>query len=300
MLFKLGKPLVMVCVGGDFLLPTWLLFPSETTASYCATFFYIFHFLARFFFLSLIFRVDRAIKMLLLLLRLFVWRVLASHLAAPTHRGRSPPPPPPVNHPHTHTHTHILTYWLYSPTRYLLLCLPWRLSFSLWYFYYYYFSRNSLFCSAVSLEKFNFYFFFSFFVLFYLPPSSFSSMPSTGCVCVLSIFMIIFCYSAPLFCSWNLAFTLPFPPFRSESINLCYFLFILFTPSFSALYSSISISKVKHTHWAWVRWSDVGEMGATERARRSFIHFHAFYYAERMCALVCVAVSVRVFVCKRG
>lgn len=160
MLFKLGKPLVMVCVGGDFLLPTWLLFPSETTAPYCATFFYIFHFLARFFFLSLIFRVDRAIKMLLLLLRLFVWRVLASHLAAPTHRGRSPPPPPPVNHPHTHTHTHILTYWLYSPTRYLLLCLPWRLSFSLWYFYYYYFSRNSLFCSAVSLEKFNFYFFF--------------------------------------------------------------------------------------------------------------------------------------------
>lgn len=109
MLFKLGKPLVMVCVGEDFLLPTWLLFPSETTASYCATFFYIFHFLARFFFLSLIFRVDRAIKVLLLLLRLFVWRVLASHLAAPTHRGRSPPPPPPVNHPHTHTHTYLLT-----------------------------------------------------------------------------------------------------------------------------------------------------------------------------------------------
>lgn len=56
-----------------------------------------------------------------------------------------------------------------------------RSSFVPWYFYYYYFSRNSLFCSAVSLEKFNFYFFVVFVVVFFYLASL---LHISVCVCV--------------------------------------------------------------------------------------------------------------------
>jgi len=234
----------------------------------------------------------------MLLLRLFVWRVLASHLTP--HPIETPPlyRAPLPNHPH---HIYICILLTLLSHTLFVLCLPLRLSFSLWYFYYYYFSRNSLFCSAVSLEKFNFYFFLFFvFFIFCFPLFAFfifSSMPSTGCVCVcvLSIFMIIFCYFAPLFCSWNLAFTLLFPLFvLSLSIYVFFFVCLFcFSSPFCCLIPPFQYQKLS-THigreWDGVMW------GWGDRKRG--LEVHSYIFTLFITRSVCVCV--RVCVCLRG
>lgn len=108
-------------------------------------------------------------------------------------------PVPPL--PPTNTYVFISSSYSHTlPTRYLFcrrrcLCLRrrrrlCRFAFLL-VFYYYYFSRYSLFCSPVSLEKFNFYFFVFFYV--YLP-SAFC-VRTYVCVCLtLSIFYDYFSF----------------------------------------------------------------------------------------------------------
>lgn len=168
------------------------------------------------------------------LLRLFVWRVLLPlpHTLSAPH---SPSFPSllflSVFHtPHPNiTHTCVFISSSYShtlPTRYLFcrrrcrcccrcfcrrrLC---RFAFLL-VFYYYYFSRYSVFCSPVSLEKFNFYF-FVFFFFFYVFAFCLLRTFVRVCVCVcltLSIFYDYFfvcCFFLYIFhCAFFLLFVL--------------------------------------------------------------------------------------------